>query len=422
MRVVQQPRQIVPINWGHPLARDLRLFVVFIGNVAVDLVTGRVGVPSGSATIEALHSRTAAKLDSAGSEFYAWDDDDRHDILDDITLAWRGRVASGLGYRHFAGKHASNGTSANPFDFRTDNAASPKPSLVRANAGTFLQWDSGTALTVGSTQTVEVTQHIGEVAKFYVDGIAASTTGASPGVSATNSSTGLRIGRRADGAVQMDGYTEYVVGWATARTAEELAAFRANPYALTLARSRRVARSRVALASSGATLTVDAGTLTLAGQSLLLAQSVAVGSGSVTLAGQSATFARSAAVTAGTLALGGQTVTLPQSLAVTSGTVTLTGQSVALNASASVTLTADAGALTLSGQSVTLTASGSVTLVASHGALALAGQSVTLVATSTAVPTRMQFSLSRRRAVGTYSCRSAAYALARRSITFALNG
>lgn len=197
-----------------------------------------------------------------------------------------------------------------------------------------------------------------------------------------------------------------------------------------------------AVASAGATLTVDVGSLTLTGQSVALSRSLAVtsgslsitgqsialshglavGSGTVTLTGQSVALAQSVAVTSGTVSLAGQSITLAQSLAVTSGALTLTGQSVALNAGASVTLAVDAGALTLTGQSVTLTASGSVTLVVDTGTLTLAGQSVTLNATSAAVPTRVQFAFARRRAVGTFACRRAGFTLARRSMTFALHG
>lgn len=197
-----------------------------------------------------------------------------------------------------------------------------------------------------------------------------------------------------------------------------------------------------AVASAGTTLTVDVGSLTLAGQSVALARSLAVtsgslsitgqsvalshglavGSGTVTLTGQSVALAQSVAVTAGTASLAGQSITLAQSLAVTSGALALTGQSVALNAGASVTLAVDAGALTLTGQSVTLTAGGSVTLVVDSGTLTLAGQSVTLNATSAAVPTRVQFAFARRRAVGTFACRRAGFTLARRSMTFALHG
>lgn len=245
-RWARQPQQGLPVDSGHPLARDLRFLISFGPNAPYDHVSGTLGTPSGGPSIETMRGGArAAKLDSAGSDFYSFAHRPEWEILSAITLAWRGVIASGSNYRHFAGKHSSSGGSFNPFDFRTDNSAAPKPTIVRATGGASTgNYESTTALTVGAISTVEVTQgaFVSDVPSFYVNGLLTGTTTLSGGSAAPPAGTGdpIRVGRRTDGAVQMDGYTEYLAGWGRILTATELAEFRARPYALIKQTPRRV--------------------------------------------------------------------------------------------------------------------------------------------------------------------------------------
>jgi hypothetical protein len=110
----------------------------------------------------------------------------------------------------------------------------------------------------------------------------------------------------------------------------------------------------VAPSSSDLSLDIDtAGALTVSGQPLTLATSIATANGSLTLAGQSVLTAVNVALSNGGLTLDGQTVDTDLTLDLFVGI--------------------DAGALTLAGQS--LTAATSVAL--SHGDMTLAGQDVT---------------------------------------------
>lgn len=255
-----QPSRPVPIDWGHPLAADLRFFVAFFDGQPVDYVTCATGTPNGAPSVESWGNATAAKLDSAGGDYYTWADNDHHDIVGEITLAWRGSIATGVAYRHFAGKTTSSGLTNTPFDFRTDTAPSPVPTMVRSSASAYGVWVASSGISVGATavHTVEYTQGatLNLTPSFYVDGGAggSSTLAAGPSSAAAGSTTGLYVGRRPDGAtVQHDGFTEYAVGWARVLTPEELSVFRNAPYALFARSSGKL----ISIPSSGTLIVIS---------------------------------------------------------------------------------------------------------------------------------------------------------------------
>lgn len=130
-------------------------------------------------------------------------------LLGALTVCVVANIDTGSTFRHFVGKHAGNAATAAPLDFRTDNAASPKINVGRANTANRV-WQSNGAVTLGSWQMYSVTYSDGNVnttPALYINTTAQTVTavgGAGSGA-ATGSSADLRIGRRADGAVQMDG-------------------------------------------------------------------------------------------------------------------------------------------------------------------------------------------------------------------------
>lgn len=153
----------------------------------------------------------------------------------------------------------------------------------------------------------------------------------------------------------------------------------------------RIRRVRfLGTASAGATsytLTVEAGTLTLSGQTVTLNRgySLTVEAGALTLAGGTVGLARGFTLTVetGALTLAGQTVTMNvgRTLTVDAGTLTLAGQSVGMDlvTAGAYVLTVEPGALTLSGQSVGMTLGRVLTV--EPGALTLAGGTVTMTYT-----------------------------------------
>lgn len=236
----------VDINLAHPLVanRNLRFFIVFINGIAYDLVNHLVGTSNGSASVlprpgTAQSRGFMAKLASSTSDFFSFNDCSGHNITAELTLAWRGIIATGGAFRHFAGKHASNGATDNPFDFRTTNDASPYPVLGRAGSGALANalYTANSNISPSSTtvRTIEVAHNGTSTSNptFWIDSTSVtSINSANTPSSFVGNTTGLRVGRRTDGAVQQDGHTEYVAGWAANLTSAELALFRKEPYAL----------------------------------------------------------------------------------------------------------------------------------------------------------------------------------------------
>ena len=235
----RQPPGVVQLDTRHSLYKGLRFFVYFPG-VALEAVTGSIGVLNGAGYVSnnlttVRGGGRSAALASATSDFYEFPANPNYNITESITLAWRGQINTGSAFRHFAGKHLSNGAADNPFDFRTDNAANPVPTVVRANATTSRSiFPSGLAIPLAIPATVEFKQGplISNDGIFYVNGIREAVPGSAPTTATTTNTATLRVGRRADGSVQMDGYTQYIAGWARELTEAELISFRANPWQL----------------------------------------------------------------------------------------------------------------------------------------------------------------------------------------------
>jgi hypothetical protein len=179
----------------------------------------------------------------------------------------------------------------------------------------------------------------------------------------------------------------------------ERRAYAANPWQLFAPLPRRIF-----VGPSGAagayTLTANAGTYTLSGQTAALTRSklLTANAGAYTLAGQTAdlTWAASSAYTLtanpGAYTLAGQTADLTWAspgayvLTANAGAYTLSGQTAGLLKSN--LLTANAGAYTLAGQTAGLTksAAAAYTLTANAGAYTLAGQGAVLTNSGEVIP------------------------------------
>jgi hypothetical protein len=148
---------------------------------------------------------------SSGFISFPLTEDDPFISASGITVIWSGVIDNILttSFKHFAGKHTLSGAVNNPFDFRTDNSGSLILTLVRANAG-GLRIFTGPSVTFDTylNIAVRVSDNLIEtVPDFFVDGVrTAGTLSSGTGTGAVTGSNGdIRIGRRADGAVQMDG-------------------------------------------------------------------------------------------------------------------------------------------------------------------------------------------------------------------------
>ncbi len=303
-------------------------------------------------------------------------------VLGAITLAAWVNVKS-VALHHFFGKHAGNGATANPFDFRTDTSGNDL-ALVRANAGGYVL-HTGPVIPAVNTWT-----HIGVTSTgvatddpvFYVNGIptVGSVLLGSLSGQVTGSGAPVRLGRRDDGAVQLAGLgDDYRIynrvlsskemrllasrrGIAYERASRKLSLFSAP--APTGSVSSTLANAT--LSSSGTLASGLSGTVSavLADATLSSAGTLAAGaSGTVTRTLDAATLASSGTVGSGVTAT--VSVTLAAATLSASGTL-----AAGLTGSTNTTL---ANATLSSSGTVTAGASGTVTRTLDNATLSATG-------------------------------------------------
>jgi hypothetical protein len=149
-------------------------------------------------------------------------------------------------------KHTTNGATDNPFGFLTDNAATPSLSIVRANAGGYRQW-LAQPVTLGVVQEHVVSfpgSLIETMPSAYINAVAQSVSNPSgTGTGAvTGSAADLRVGRRADDIVQLDGTIIHAAIWSRALSAADILWLYTEPYAML----RPIVRRRYFVPAAGA--------------------------------------------------------------------------------------------------------------------------------------------------------------------------
>lgn len=150
-------------------------------------------------------------IDLDGSDYLNSAEPVDRPFLGEITLVWCGTIDTGSAFRHFMGKHTGNGATNNPFDFRTHSDATPSLRLIRSAGASSVQWE-GPATTLGESHLYGAVVDVASAtAEFYVDDT--RTTNTQSAITPTGSGAAIRIGRRADGAVQMDGKLEAAYIW-----------------------------------------------------------------------------------------------------------------------------------------------------------------------------------------------------------------
>lgn len=127
-------------------------------------------------------------------------------------------------------------------------------------------------------------------------------------------------------------------------------------------------------AGSGATLVVDAGAISIAGQSIAMNRLAALSEGTLTLAGQNLALNLTTALSPGAITLSGQDHWFEYAVPWDPGLITIAGQAL----TARLTSALEAGAISIAGQDVVLSASGTTTLPVTGGVITLAGQPLVL--------------------------------------------
>lgn len=224
------------VDWQRPLAQGLALALLCHeggGADAVDLVTGARATRSGtSASWVAGRSVAGPAVDLSGTGHLAGSTVADTPFTGAITLVWRGVLRATE--PHFLGKHSSNGTTDSLFDFRgSGSGGSAQLYLGRANAGGRRVHRGGTTvLDAPRTYAVTAPSNLVEgVPTFYVGPVA--TTGTLDSGTATGAVLGsgaaLRVGRRIDTAVQLNGVVELALAYSRALAQAEIAALDADP-------------------------------------------------------------------------------------------------------------------------------------------------------------------------------------------------
>ncbi len=124
-----------------------------------------------------------------------------------LTISVWANITTGSGFRHFVSKGSGDGSTRTPFEFRTNNAATPTLVFARSN-NTILCSFSGPAVTLNTLThyAVVASADISVAPTFYINGVATTGTGSCATSGApTGNSASIYIGRRPDGAVKMNG-------------------------------------------------------------------------------------------------------------------------------------------------------------------------------------------------------------------------
>jgi hypothetical protein len=154
-----------------------------------------------------------------------------------VTVLWRGLIRTAGAFSAMAIKAAGNGGTNNPFDMRTNNATPPELHCVRATAAGPTETRTGGIIVVNRVDEYVYTfadnlcQTQGVA---YQSGVFVGTTIEGPTTSGavTGSGANLLMGRRGDGAVQLDGTTIHLAVWGRALSADQVQWFYAEPYAM----------------------------------------------------------------------------------------------------------------------------------------------------------------------------------------------
>lgn len=226
------PRATPQIDWSHPLAQSMAFcYVPAVG--PVDLVTGTRATLSGSPAPSSSELGAATSFVPGTSDYLSFALPDAA-FLGPVTWLWQGKTRSASRYNSFFHKHAAGGGNNSPVSFLTLNGTSPQRlTASRATAAGNRNYDTNSgALTVGVESSVVVTYPTGDVdvaPTIYCNGLAYAATGAGTGTgAAVGSSAALQIGRRADGAVQLDGTVTAVMVWSRAMATNEVVALYAD--------------------------------------------------------------------------------------------------------------------------------------------------------------------------------------------------
>lgn len=372
---VSQP--VTPRASAHWRAHGL--VALFDQRTCVEVIHGVRGVNTAT-QVQAFHGQA---MDYSGTANTQYEHRPAYAQTGPVTIIALVEVDALTNYTAIIAKQATTTTHA-PYEWRLGSSAlatDSKQFFLRADAGSF-QYVDGTAATIaaGYSGVLALTCESGALSAtnttaYWREGSAVLGTKSGAGTATTDNAATVWIGRRYDGATQLDGRIYYVALFDRALSQDEILEIIGNPWALYEGPPRVLP-----FGTTGGPSTIDPATLTFTASSL---------------AGSSTA---SSAITATTLTFTASTLTgsSTASSAITSAALTFTGETlVGSNASAS-TMTAAAMTFTASSLAGSSTASSAIT----SSALTFAAQSLAGASTASSAITATTLTFTGETLVG----------------------
>lgn len=232
----RQPQSSVRVSAS--AAGAVRAFLSPIGGQVRDAAAGIAATLYGAPTFGAYRYGRLTNLVAASSQYFELPSKDALNVTGEGTLLWRGRVDTSTGYHSIASKGIGGGGSC-PFDVYFESSGR---ATIWRNGNAWYTPDS--AVTPGVVDVVVAwPDDIAVRPTFIVSGVdfTASLTNAGSGAGPAGANTDpLRIGRRQDGVVQLDGGVEVFALLAGRLPVGVLMRLRRRPYALLAPIERRI--------------------------------------------------------------------------------------------------------------------------------------------------------------------------------------
>jgi hypothetical protein len=224
----EQPQNWAGIDWSNPITLGLQ--ALFDARNAVEVISGDLAT-NRSSLAQPGPQGFAGDFSSTANQQYAHRA--AYTVLDDLTIVAVCDVRSLTNYGALIAKQNLT-TAYAPYELRL-GAVGPTDSqllLLRANGGTFAGVGTGAnrlSVPFSGVLSVSVLANI-STPQFYVSGVPFTGTGTV--TTATDLGAAVWIGRRYDGATQLDGRIYYVALFNRVLSAAEHASLAQNPWQL----------------------------------------------------------------------------------------------------------------------------------------------------------------------------------------------
>lgn len=235
--LIFQPQYPAGIDWGHPLADGLVAFVIGNCPVPVDLVSQRVGTPSGTPSVRQFQDGTALNIGTGGVSQYVFPYGAEYSNLIGARTAWFSGQLTTTGVQAIFGVNADTpaSLSGTPMFLYTGSAGTQVGFILSDGAGSYSWWRSGVNFSTTRPTSYVVSQVANGTTtpKFWVDGALLDGVSDGSGVATPNVTTDsrLRIGNRGAGTRQMFGYFSGGALWGGRNfLPDELDAFGQSPW------------------------------------------------------------------------------------------------------------------------------------------------------------------------------------------------